>query len=151
MNKSSYVSPEAKDDWTRYDMLWSYTGDLMNAVKPTVANLPASTKAKARWQLTIEEMNEIPTDDYKALDSIYQNMASKMSKKPDAIEEIMTLEEYNARFEHISKLRSTARQLDKVVKAQVNCSETILAKLSKGTKATLSAGEVAELLSVLGR
>ncbi len=145
MSKRDYVSPTAKDDWKRHELLWDFTGKLANALKPVAAGLPVSTKAKSRWQLTIEEIEAIPKDDFKVLDSIYQNMMSKKAKKP---EDIANLNEFMGRLDLVSKLRSAARKAMKSTET-LQVSETILAKITAGGKTTLSAAEAAELAKLL--
>lgn len=151
MKKAEVVAPEAKDDWKRYQLLWDYALKLSETIKPTVANLPATTKAKARWQLTKEEIDMIPKDDYNTLDSIYQNMMSKKSKKPEVIEETIGMKEFLDRLDYVSKLRSAAESTKKVAATQLNVSETIMTKLGKGGKTTLTEAEVNELLTLFNK
>lgn len=151
MKKAKYVAPEAKDDWARYELLWAYTGKLAEDSKPVVHNLPVSTKAKARWMLTVEEMDQIPADDFTTLDSIYQNMASKLAKKPADITAVMTMADWNTRWAHISELRSAARKAQKATESKVAVSDALLQKLQKGGKATLTAEEVAELQKIFNK
>jgi hypothetical protein len=151
MKKAEVVAPEAKDDWKRYQLLWDYALKLSDAIKPTVANLPETTKAKARWQLTKEEIDMIPKDDYSTLDSVYQNMMSKKSKKPEAIEESIGMKEFLDRLDYVSKLRSAAELTQKVATKQLAVSESIMGKLNKGGKTTLSEKEVQELLALFGK
>jgi hypothetical protein len=151
MNKAEVVAPEAKDDWKRFNLLWDYTTKLLEAIKPTVANLPEATKAKARWQLTKEEIDLIPKDDYNTLDSIYQNMMSKKSKKPEIIEETIGMKVFLDRLDYVSKLRSSAESTKKVATQQLEVSATIMGKLNKGGKTTLSEKEVQELLALFSK
>ena len=145
MKKAKYVAPEAKDDWTRYNLLWEYTGKLAASTKPAASTLPITDKAKARWELTLEEIDSIPKDDYKTLDSIYQGMMSKKSKNPEQIEAVTTMSEFLDRLAYVSKLRSAAKEKGE----KVEVPEAILEKLTKGGKATLSATEVEALLKAL--
>lgn len=149
MKKASYVPIEAKDDWTRYELLWNYTGKLAESVKPVIEGLPVSTKAKSRWQLTREEIESIPKNDFKALDSVYQNMQSAKSKYPEDVEAQIGMTEFMDRLAIVSKLRSAARA--EVKAAENKVSDATLTKLSKGGKTTLTAAEVAELMKALTR
>lgn len=149
MKKATYVPAENKDDWKRYELLWEYTGKLAESIRPVVAGLPESTKAKARWMLTKEEMNAIDKYDFKTLDSIYQNMMSKKAKKPEDIVKVMTMEDFLDRLKHISALRSYAKAAMAKNNAKAQLSENLLNKLNKGGKTTLSAEEVEELLKLI--
>lgn len=149
MKKATYVPTENKDDWKRYELLWEYTGKLAESIRPMVSGLPESTKAKARWMLTKEEMNAIKRDDFKMLDSIYQNMMSKKAKKPEDIVKVMTMEDFLDRLKHISTLRSAAKAAMATANVKAQLSENLLGKLNKGSKTTLSAEEVEELLKLI--
>ena len=149
MKKATYVPAENKDDWKRYELLWEYTGKLAESIRPVVSGLPESTKAKARWMLTKEEMNAIDKYDFKTLDSIYQNMMSKKAKKPEDIVKVMTMEDFLDRLKHISALRSYAKAAMAKNNAKAQLSESLLNKLNKGGKTTLSAEEVEELLKLI--
>lgn len=151
MKKAQVVAPEHRDDKVRVELLWDYADKFATALKPTVSTLPVETKAKARWQLTVEEINMIPADDIDTLQSIYDNMASKKSKYAEAIETAMGMAEFEARFKVVSERLSKAKESAKAAKLQgAQVADSLYAKLQKGN-VKLTAEEAAELMKLLKR
>lgn len=102
---------------------------------------------KSRWQLTMDEIDAIDASDFKALDSVYQNMMSKKSKDPDAVEAVA---DFATRLAHISALRSAARAAAKTPSPVIPAiSDSLRAKLDSGKK-SLTNAELAELRKLLG-
>ena len=145
IKKRTTVTAAQADDYARYQLLWEYVKGMSLENKPAVQGLPVSTKAKARWMLTDEEIAAIPDDDYKSLDSIYQNMMSAKSKYADKVEELYGMSTFLARLDRLSDRRTKAKAALK--NKQITVSETVMSKLQKGTKTTLTAEEVQELLN----
>lgn len=104
LRQDGYISPENRDDAKRYQILWDFTSTLVDDIK-TVTEMPEGIKATARWCLSREDIAALPRD-YKTVDSIYQNMASKKAKKPEQIEESIGMTEFLERFKMVSALRS---------------------------------------------
>lgn len=150
MKKAVAVAPEHRDDKVRVEILWDYAESYSTNLKPTVANLPVETKAKARWQLTISEIELIPADDIDTLQSIYDNMASKLSKYPEAIEKEIGMEEYRLRYKFVSERLNAAKTAAKAARlVGSKVSDDIAAKLKAGKK--LTAEEADQLLKLLSR
>lgn len=150
MKKAVVVAPEHRDDKVRVEILWDYAEKYSTNLRPTVSNLPVETKAKARWQLTIEEINMIPADDTDTLQSIYDNMASKKAKYPDAIEDTIGMDEFILRFKTVSERLSKAKETAKAAKlVGSKVSDDIAAKIKSGKK--LTAEEADQLLKLLSR
>lgn len=101
---------------------------------------------KARWELTIEEIDALDAKDYKALDSVYQCMASKKAKYPEAIVSSIGMNEFTKRFQHISAIRSAAKNADKMPKPVV--SEDLMTKILEG-KTKLTKADIEELQKLL--
>jgi hypothetical protein len=78
-------------------------------------------------------------------------MMSKKSKKPEIIEETIGMKVFLDRLDYVSKLRSSAESTKKVATQQLEVSATIMGKLNKGGKTTLSEKEVQELLALFSK
>lgn len=148
MNKATVVAIEARDDKKRYELLWNYTGTLAEATKSAKGNAPASTKAKASWQFTDEEIDAIAPDDFNTFKYLYDGMMSKKSKAPDDIMKETTMEEFLNRLAKVSTLKSNAKALKE---KQGQISGTLLEKLNAGKSIKLTAEEAAELQKLFNR
>lgn len=97
-----------------------------------------------KWSMTTDQIDTIPVDDYAALDSVYQCMATKKAKYPEHIEASMGMAEFKIRYAYVSKLRSAA----KANRDHPVVSDELLTKLQAGKK-TLTKAELEQLLNVL--
>lgn len=66
------------------------------------------TSDKAYWQYTHEEIDAIPMDDIKTLKSVYDAMASRKAKYPDAIPDMA---DFMSRYKAVSLKKSAAKKL----------------------------------------
>lgn len=144
--KAKVVAPENRDDKKRLEMLWDYTGKLAEANKPARCPGVASSKGKAAWQWSLDEIDAIAPDDIKTLKHVYDGMMSKKSKQPEAIEETVTMAVFLDKLDKVSSKYAAAKKLQE---KQKNISATLLEKLNKGTKVSLSAEELEEIRSLL--
>lgn len=109
------------------------------------------TTGKAKWAVGAEEIEAMT--DVVALGKIVDCMASHKAK--DLTDKPELTEEDTLFLENYSKARAKLKELKLQAKAAgsttVEVSAGLLDKLAKGSKTTLSAAEVAELLKVLGK
>jgi hypothetical protein len=142
-SKKDY-NPAADVEASRLALLWSFFDGLAVKEKKVVAGLPASTKEKALWELTVEEITSLDTGNYKVLDSVYQNMMSKKSKKP---EDILDMDEFKARLKLVSSLRTAAKAAAKAAANTIIVPEDIMSKVLAGKALTKAeSADLAELL-----
>lgn len=144
--KAASIPADSRDDKKRYEVLWNFTGELAKANKPVRGTADTTTRAKASWKFTADEIEAIAPDDYDTLKYVYDGMMSKKSKAPDAILKESTMEEFLSRLSMVSNKYSGAKKL---AKKQVEISATLMAKLNKGKKATLTAEEFEEIKQAL--
>ena len=141
MKKKAY-DPNKDSEEIRWQLLRSFVDTQMSLCKSSVRNGSSS----AYWSWSIEEI-DAAGDDIKTLSSVYNNMASRKSKYP---EQIGDMDEFCARMKYVSKKLSAVKK-----KASTpTIDSSTIAKLSKGTKASLSAEEalqLAKLLESLGK
>lgn len=146
MRKSEYPHNMVADK-LRWDMLYDFLYGLEAGKKSAAPGMPETTKGKSLWQLSIEEIEQIDKGDYKALDSVYQNMMSKKARKPEDIDDMKA---YLDRLSRVSALRSAAGKLGKLKESMPAVSKGIVDKLSNGKK-TLTAAEAKELYDLLSQ
>lgn len=119
----------------------------LRMIKKDKADKAAGTVNKSYWKYNEEDIEAVT--DTKVLDSIINNIATAKSRMLDqAMKEFdLTEEEVKERFDALRKL--AREQKEKLNAPQL--SEGLVDKLQKGTKTTLSAAEVAELLQALNK
>lgn len=123
--------------------------EYVNMKLPTKSTSPTdipNQHGKARWELTIEEIDALDAKDYKALDSVYQCMASKKAKYPEAIISSIGMDKFTERFQHVSAMRTAAKNADKMPKPTV--SEDLMSKILEG-KTRLTKADIEELQKLL--
>lgn len=139
-NMKKGYNPDAEQDWMRFNSLRAYVTKRMAEIKGEANN----GNSKAYWEYTMEEIEALT--DAKTIKSVYDNMRSKKSKYPTVVAAIA---DYEDRLAVISKKRN---ELIAAEKSGINkVDEALLAKLSKGNKATLSAQEAADLFAILAK
>lgn len=148
MKKADYIKPDNRDDAKRYQILWDFTGTLADDIKVSTV-MPEGVTSTARWQLTREEIEALPRD-WKIVDSIYQNMASKKAKAPDKIEETIGMDEFLVRFKMVAAIRSElrAQAKDTEKSEKIEASKAILTKL-EGNKGRLTKKDIEALKELL--
>lgn len=136
----------------------------------------AVTNGLARWKLSIEDIDKFDKSDFETFKSIYNNMATAKSRMVDQIvehywkelkqdttgmakdmelinadrkNEAEAMKAFQQRYDYVSKLKSAAEKAIKNPKPEVKVSDTIMAKLAKGGKTTLSTDEANELAALL--
>lgn len=107
-----------------------------------------TTSGKPRWSWTVDEISAIPDDDYKTLDSIYQNMMSFKAKYPEKIEDFG---EFLQRLDLVSTRRSAAKKAMKAATVNAATVETVDAVITKLQQNKLSKAEKAQLIELLSK
>lgn len=89
-------------DLRRCDMLRNFIKAKMDEDRKS-----RTTSDKAYWQWTLEEIEAIPLSDYRTIKSVYDNMASRKAKYPDAI---LDMDDFMMRYKAVSAKKSAARK-----------------------------------------
>lgn len=123
-------TPTKARDLLRIDMVRSFLANL-SATTVAKSTRNASGKSYADW--TMEEIMAVPLDDLRTLQSLRDNLASRLSKYPERIED---MDEFRLRYKTASERYSEAKRAAKqsATKPAVNEADVdkLLGALQKG-------------------
>lgn len=148
MKKKDYA-PTANVDKVRVELLWNFFDSLSVKEKKVDESLPESARTKSKWQLTLEEIEQLDKTNYKVLDSVYQNMMSMKSKYPDVV---AATEGFMDRLAVVSKYRSAAKAAAKAEANTIDVPADLLARVQDGKSLTTEdKAKLAEILMQIKR
>ena len=148
LKKKDYA-PNSDVDKTRLELLWTFFDSLSVKEKKVDENLPVSARDKSKWQLTLEEIEQLDKTNFKILDSVYQNMMSMKSKYPDVV---ATTEGFMDRLAVVSKYRSAAKAAAKAEANTIDVPADLLARVQDGKSLTAEDKvKLAEILMAIKR
>lgn len=107
------------------------------------------SSGKPKWSWSDAEIDEIPADDYKTIDSVYQNMMSYKAKYPEKIEDMAA---FLQRLDRVSTKRSLCKKNMRRTEEKAAVTETVdtvIAKLQQGKLTKAEKNQLVELLSKL--
>ena len=118
-------TPTKAKDLDRIELVWNYVAELLGSA-PTATATRQNKSGKVYWTWSLDEINAVPIEDVRTLQSIRDNMASAKSKYPENIED---MDEFLMRYRVACQRYSEAKKLAQQAKQQSAHSAEELDKL----------------------